>query len=109
MSRVISTGDLHNVVTKRKMEYGKLATLVNDIVEEMVGETPTANVIPIPEGATNGDMIKAMFPKCQDRKARFEEDGEVYEVHFVHLWDSMAVNKYDENWWNAPYKKQVIE
>lgn len=45
MSRVISTGDLHNIVTKRKMEYGKLATLVDNIVEEMVEETPTANAI----------------------------------------------------------------
>lgn len=45
MSRLISTRDLHNVVTRRKMEYGKLATLVDNIVEEMVGETPTANAI----------------------------------------------------------------
>lgn len=77
---------------------------------DVLDSQPTINAIPIPEGATNGDMIKAMFPKCQDRKARFEEDdGEVYEVHFVHLWDSMAVNKYDENWWNSPYKRQVVE
>lgn len=109
MSRVISTGDLHNVVTKRKMEYGKLATLVGNIVEEMVGETPTANAIPIPEGATNGDMIKAIFPNYDDNKARFEEDGEVYEVHYIHILDSMAINKFDESWWNAPYKKQVVE
>lgn len=45
MSRLISTRDLHNVVMKRKTEYGKLATLVDNIVEEMVKETPTADVI----------------------------------------------------------------
>ena len=61
---------------------------------------------PIPEGATNGDMIKAMFPNCKDWKARFEDnDGEVYEVHFVQLPNSMTVNKYEESWWNAPYKR----
>lgn len=30
---------------KRKTEYGKLATLVDNIVEEMVKETPTADVV----------------------------------------------------------------
>jgi hypothetical protein len=63
------------------------------------------NVIPIPEGATNGDIIKAMFPDCKDWKARLEEnDGEVYEVHFVQLPNSLIVNKYEESWWNAKYK-----
>lgn len=45
MSRLISTRDLHNVVMKRKTEYGKLATLVDNIVEEMVKETHTADVV----------------------------------------------------------------
>lgn len=73
------------------------------VVERM----EVADVIPIPEEVTNGNMIKALFPNCEDRKARFEEDdGEVYEVHFVHLLDSMVINKFDENWWNAPYKRE---
>lgn len=63
--------------------------------------------IETPEGATNGDMIKAMFSDCKDWKATIEEsDEEVYEVHFVHLPNSMTINKYEESWWNAPYKAE---
>ena len=65
----------------------------------------TVQAIPIPENATNGDMIKAMFPNCKDWKAKIEDnDGEMHEVHFVQLPNSMTVNKYEESWWNAPYK-----
>lgn len=45
MSRYINVGDLHNVVMKRKAEYGRLATLIDNIVEEMVKETPYADVV----------------------------------------------------------------
>ena len=59
----------------------------------------------LPDNATNGDMIKAVFPNCKDWKAKLEDnDGEVYEVHFVQLPNSLTVNKYEESWWNAPYK-----
>ena len=37
---------------------------------------------PIPDNATNGDVIKALFPNEHD----FETD-------------------FDEEWWNAPYQK----
>lgn len=47
MSRLISTSDFRNVVTKRKSEYGKLATLISAIVDEMVRETPTVPAIPL--------------------------------------------------------------
>lgn len=45
MSRLINTRDLHNVVMKRKTEYGRLATWVDDIVEKMVMETGTADAV----------------------------------------------------------------
>jgi hypothetical protein len=40
------------------------------------------NGTPIPDNATNGDVIKALFPNEHD----FETD-------------------FDEEWWNAPYRK----
>ena len=40
------------------------------------------NGTPIPDNATNGEVIKALFPNEHD----FETD-------------------FDETWWNAPYKK----
>lgn len=51
------------------------------------------NGTPIPDNATNGDVIKAMFPTAD-----------------ISLNDSCfegVVNKYgfDMKWWNAPYQK----
>ena len=45
MSKYINTEDLHKVVLKRKVEYGRLAWLINNIVKEMVYETPYADVV----------------------------------------------------------------
>ena len=62
------------------------------------------------DNVTNGDVIKALFPDCKDWKAKIEDDdGEVYEVHFVQLPNSITINKYEESWWNAPYKSQESE
>lgn len=41
--RTINTADLHDVVMQRKEEYGKLADLIDSIVEEMVAATPTTD------------------------------------------------------------------
>lgn len=38
--RTINTKDLYNVVLQRKKEYGKLADVIESIVEEMVDATP---------------------------------------------------------------------
>lgn len=51
------------------------------------------NGIPIPDNATNGDVIKALFPTAD-----------------ISLNDSCfegVVNKYgfDMKWWNSPYQK----
>jgi hypothetical protein len=45
MSKYINTEDLHKVVLKRKAEYGSFADLIDNIVEEMVKETPYADVV----------------------------------------------------------------
>ena len=66
----------------------------------------TNNAIIIPRGATNGDVIKAMFPDCEDWKATIKAaTGEARDTHFVQLPNNMTINKFDESWWNAPYKE----
>ena len=54
------------------------------------------NAIIIPKGATNGEVIKAIFP------------NELLTSITSTLWwgDNMSFNK---DWWNAPYKKEVEE
>ena len=51
------------------------------------------NGVVLPDNATNGDVIKAMFP------------NELLTSITSTLWwgDNMSFNK---NWWNAPYKKE---
>ena len=53
-----------------------------------------ANGTPIPDNATNGDVIKAMFPNVNVYE---HNGGATYSVN----------NEYNFNatWWNAPYQK----
>ena len=48
--------------------------------------------IEIPEGATNGEMIKAMFPNEV-------ECGE--SASFIYY----GTMRFDRDWWNSPYRK----
>jgi len=45
-------------------------------------DIPIHNAIIIPRGATNGDVIKTMFP-----------------TDYTHIYDRSV-----SSWWNAPYK-----
>lgn len=57
---------------------------------------------PLPQNLTNGDVIKAMFPKA------FFDD-------YVNQWDeveSVVMDNeiyFDIDWWNAPYKTESEE
>ena len=62
-------------------------------VLDMISEEPTADVIPISDGATNGEMFKTMFPN----------------VSFGEFMDGIMILNNNEcefwhNWWDAPYK-----
>ena len=61
---------------------------------DIIYDTPTVNAIVIPEGATNGDMIMALFPNASVYE---HNGGSTYSVN----------NEYNFNttWWNAPYKE----
>ena len=48
--------------------------------------------ITIPDNPTNGDMIKALFPN--------ERIG-----HCENCTDLGDIATFDDDWWNAPYKK----
>lgn len=66
MSRLIDTSELHNVVTRRKDEYGRLAVEVDNIVEEMVKETPTVKAIPLDKIKKAREEISKQFVDLQD-------------------------------------------
>ena len=76
-----------------------VTTIPNSLCEKVykliVKKNP--NIIEIPDNATNGDMIKALF----DCKI-------VVENHFTYTVDvgkDYFWKNFEKDWWNAPYKK----
>ena len=55
------------------------------------------NATPIPDNATNGDMIKTVFPHY---------DIEIDEHKgYIRIFYEDFYTTYPLHWWNAPYKK----
>lgn len=67
---------------------------------------PTVQVVPIPDNATNGDVIKAMFP---DTTIYEETRGYGYMYSDVVRCAENYMLTYDKEWWNAPYKRSDAE
>lgn len=58
------------------------------------------NTIIIPEGATNRDMIKAMFPTLEMKN----ECNGIFYMYDTEKDRGIPMIGVDYNWWNAPYK-----
>ena len=55
------------------------------------------NGIQIPDNATNGDVIKALFPSERDEHS-------MTPIHL--MYDGLDfVKEFRREWWNAPYKE----
>lgn len=77
--------------------------LVTDRSEEVVRvraieHAPTVDAVVIPKDATNGDVMKLVFPN-----AKVVCNG-VIGMSF----DNHSINYYSEDWWNAQYKQEGI-
>jgi len=57
--------------------------------KSQINSLPTADVIPIPDGATNGDMLTALF-------------GEKALI-------TLDTHNYLKDWWDKPYKRESEE
>lgn len=67
-----------------------------DVARQVVGFQPIANVVEIPEGATIGDMIEAMFPNLKGKEKAFA----------IHLYvNKDKVGEVSMDWWNTPYEE----
>lgn len=77
---------------KRVYEH-RVGTQFDNAIYEMEKKQFCTDAVPIPKGATNGDMIRAIFPN-----ASVYEHASTYSVN----------NEYNFNstWWNAPYKAE---
>jgi hypothetical protein len=90
--------DLRHLVKCRKIKHFIVAD------DTVINEKLNADAIPIPEGATNGDMIKAMFPNFQ-----INEEWKATR-HFELRTDCTEITGIaTRDWWNAPYKGNLSE
>ena len=73
------------------------------------------SVITVPEGATNGDMIKAVFPNCEVtphvRTDTLSTAVSTYgiDVKVFHTDGSYFKLWFTDEWWNSPYGKSRNE
>ena len=59
------------------------------------------NGTPIPDNATNGDVIRAMFPNTEVDDYDYGKDP-VIDVYGIDDTEYITLRK---TWWNAPYQK----
>ena len=84
--------DMRVIVIKIPEEhYRTLQNAMKNHMESLIGKI-ILNGTPIPDNATNGDVIKAMFP------------GEIVERSTSSIWYGDLL-MCDAKWWNAPYQK----
>lgn len=70
---------------------------------DIIYDTPTVNAIVIPEDATNGDMIKAMFPNIKIN------DIDCLKIIYTGIKHKNVIGfniDATKEWWNAPYKTE---
>lgn len=82
--------------------YEELVQFADDVMN-----MPTVPAIIIPKNATNGDMIKAMFPnaKINEIKGTFDKKT----LLGYRTWLGGRSQDFLSDWWNEPYKKEVEE
>ena len=74
-------------------------------------DIPIHNAILIPDNATNGDMIKAMFPNVTFDNAMPFTDGRWETMNLDTENETRATYKPTQlrtyaDWWNAPYEEK---
>jgi hypothetical protein len=71
--------------------------------ESMLDVNIIANGTPIPDNATNGDVVQMIFPYYSYERNDYVQSTEDYIVDSMECMEHDLYFAYD--WWNAPYKK----
>lgn len=78
--------------------YNENHYIIDRIVSiNVIRRLPTINAVIIPDNATNGDVIKAIFDVTEVRQLDC--------CAFIDTSDDANMRTY-KDWWNAPYKKK---
>lgn len=95
MTREEAIDELHKHYVPEYVNY--IVTALTDGATP--SDAPTINAIPVPDNATNGDVIKAMFPDAEPIK-------KYTNSVFIRAWKPFFVAcEFDTDWWNAKYKR----
>lgn len=70
---------------------------------QQIDSAKTVEAIPIPRGATNGDVIKTMFPDAEIREIMGSFDKA--KLLGYRVWLGGRSQDYLLDWWNAPFKR----
>lgn len=82
-----------------KEQFSKFNSYINQRGIENIG-----NVVVVGKNATNGDVIKALFPNSE----YFEEEFNVIGS-YIHWYERDIDVIFDSGWWYSPYKYNVNE
>ena len=77
-----------------------------ELIVEMIEKAPPVQVIPIPNNATNGDMIKAIVGA--NKVYSFVHDVQIRD-ELDNWFNECVVAQFDKEWWNLPYKGSDVE
>lgn len=79
---------------------GKMLKAFSELFIKRVNEMPRINAIPIPEDATNGEVLEKVFPMSEIMIDGLQEGY----INFCMVSNSETINCVSKEWWNAPYK-----
>lgn len=71
-----------------------------------VDKQPTVNAIVIPKGASNLDMLKAVFPNIKITYSKYDVEG---TPHIIMAHGMDGVTSFTADWANAPYESEDKE
>lgn len=82
--------------TDSERELGEESQYKSDMLH--IQCSPEVPAIPIPDKATNGDIVKAMFP-----------EGHLIQIgYFIEFRINDMSWSVTLEWWNAPYRKEGV-
>ena len=96
---LISRDKAQEIIPKVVLGMSDFAECIRDSVDSVFDNCPSAF-----EGMTNGEVMKAVFPKI----SVFENIDVRYpymDVFYPNESD-MPMHSYKKDWWNAPYKAE---
>lgn len=101
MGSLIEYNDVYNAIQITSDKFGIAKQPVESAMRSMLSQIQPVAAIRIPENATNGDMLKAIFPHITVR----DNCEQYYSVDVENISDDIGLNTigFRKDWWNAPY------